>query len=89
MYIYKGIKGLERWLCDLIASAALSEDLGSVPSTHMAAHNHLFHRIQCLPLASSGTSHAHGTHTYPQANTHIHKQTNKQTNKYINKYINK
>lgn len=47
----------------------LVEDLGLVPSIHMAAHNHLqfqFHGIQC-PLLSS-------LDTRPSCSIHIHMQ---------------
>jgi hypothetical protein len=32
-----GLRGMAKWLETL--AAALSEDLGFIPSTHMAAHN--------------------------------------------------
>jgi len=39
------------------ALAALAEDIGSIPSTHMTTHNHLslqFQEIQCpLPAVSA------------------------------------
>jgi hypothetical protein len=31
--------GLERWLSDLRALAAVPKNLGSIPGTHMAAHS--------------------------------------------------
>lgn len=52
----------------LIALAALLEDLGSVSSTHMAAHNRLyFPGIQSHLLVSMSTNHIYtyeGTHIY-------------------------
>ena len=51
------------------ALAILAEDLGSIPSTHMMAQNPInsqlqFQGIQCPLLASKGTRHACGMHTY-------------------------
>ena len=60
----------------LRALAALAEDVGSVPSTHMMVYNHLllmFQRAQYPILASIGNRLAHSAQTYMQANTHSHK----------------
>lgn len=55
---------------DVRTSDALSKDLGSIPSTHVAAHNCLT-PAPCDPicnplLASMGTGHAHDTKTHLQ-----------------------
>ena len=47
----------------LRALTALPEDLGSVPSTHMVAHNQ-FQWTQLPLLASKDTRHASGTDTH-------------------------
>jgi hypothetical protein len=60
--------------------AIFAEDLGSVPSANMAAHNHLylqFHGIQHHRLTSSDMRHTCDVHTY--IHTHIHT--------YIHTYI--
>jgi hypothetical protein len=54
------------------AVAALTEVLGSVPNTHMMAHNDLnssFRGSDALSLASVGLSHANGTQTCTWAHT--------------------
>lgn len=43
----------------------LHKGLGSIPSTHMMAHYHVY--IQCLLLASLGNMHIHGAQTHLQA----------------------
>lgn len=51
--------GLERWLKGLKALAALAEDLGLAPSTHMAADSSMqlqFKSIQCPLLAFKDTT---------------------------------
>jgi hypothetical protein len=56
----------------------LAEDLGSIPSTHKVAHNHLqlyFQGIQrCLLVSTNGTQ------TFMQANTYTHKINQATTN---------
>ena len=62
--------GLDRWLGGLEHFCPLAEDPGSVPTTDMAAYNHLqlqFQRLQWPFLASIGTciDTVHmNTHTY-------------------------
>lgn len=46
--------------------AALAEDTGLVPQTHMAVHSHLSPSVTGEPipsLASTGPRHIHSTHT--------------------------
>lgn len=59
--------GLERWLSGLKAMAALPENPGVIPNTHMMAHNHrvmetvprkLWHDTQV------GKNHTKKIHTY-------------------------
>jgi hypothetical protein len=54
----------------LRALAALAEDPGSVPGTHVEAHSHLklrSQRIPCSLLTSMGTRHTHSALTDTQA----------------------
>lgn len=65
---------IAQWLS---AVAALTKDLGWIPSTQKVAHSHsllLFQGIQSPLLTSSGTRHIHGAHTYIQAKIHTHKK---------------
>lgn len=58
--------------CLLKAPAALPEDQGSVPSSHMVAHSHLLfqtHDIQ-HPLLTSMALHTLGTQTHSGTCTH-------------------
>lgn len=70
--------------------AALIEDLGLVPSTHMLAPNGMllqFQGIRCLSLACQGIRHTHGEQTYIQTK-HSHAET-KSTNQPMNQSIKK
>lgn len=54
--------------------AALTEDLVSVPSIHMVAHNHLNIQFPGNLTSSSGLRvHHHTWYTYILANTHTYK----------------
>lgn len=49
------------------ALLALGEDLTSIPSVYMVAHNHQLLRFQGIPhslLTSKGVRCAHGAHVY-------------------------
>lgn len=52
----------------LRALAVLVEDLGLIPNTHMATHNHLQHRSRgsesWFPLTSEGARYASDAQTY-------------------------
>jgi hypothetical protein len=63
----------------LRALAALPEDLGSVPSPHMAAHNHLNSSPSKFGplLANSGTHLVHKHNMHTNFKNIIRKQTNK------------
>ena len=66
--------------CARVYINALLEDLGSIPSTHMVAHNHLWPQLQDIfhpLLASKGTRHIYGAQTRAsKAGTHINKVNN-------------
>lgn len=56
--------------------AALTENLGVIPSTHMEAHKYLWLEFQIIPhslLASVGTRYVHDSHAYMQANIQTYK----------------
>jgi hypothetical protein len=58
----------------LRALAAFPEVPSSIPSNHMATHNHLQLQVQGIPvLASMGTRHTDGIQTYMQAKNLIQK----------------
>jgi hypothetical protein len=62
----------------LRALAALAEDLGSIPSNHMVAHNHFQFQGTCHPLLSSmGTGNVCGAQPYVETNTQIRKINHK------------
>ena len=68
---HKEIPGAGERSQRLRALTAFLEDLGEIPSTHMAAHKCLSLQLQEIwyaCLASVSTRHTHNTHTYVQAN---------------------
>lgn len=68
---------LERQLSSLKKNVALGEDPGSVPRTHMIAHDHLylqFQEMQHRLPASTDTRHA-CLYTYMQTKHHTHKMS--------------
>lgn len=57
-------QGLEKWLDGWEYWLLFQENVGSIPSTRMATHNHLLLQTQgvlCSALACSGTSCVHET----------------------------
>jgi hypothetical protein len=59
---------MTQWLRSL---AALAKDPGSIPRTHMMAHNLFVFPVpgnSCSLLISIGTRHPFGKYTYKQAN---------------------
>lgn len=60
--------GAEKMVYLIKTLDALVEDLGSVPSTHEMAHNHLlvYFQIGCPLLNSAGTRNACGAYTHRQ-----------------------
>jgi hypothetical protein len=67
-------RGAREMAQQLRALAVLLEDLGSMPSTHVAAHNclTLLARDPCHLVTSTSIRLAFGTQTYVQAETPIH-----------------